>query len=173
MAAAPTYEPIATTTLGSAATSHTFSSIPSTYTDLIVVANVGASTDTEVFSCRVNSDSGSNYSVTGLWGTGSGSGASQRATNETRMSLSRGIGVGTANAAMTAIVYFQNYANTSVNKTVLARIAENSATYPGTGAYVSLWRNTNAITSIQFFLANGTATFNAGSTFTLYGIAAA
>jgi hypothetical protein len=170
---ASTYEPIATTTLGSAQTGVTFSSISSVYTDLVMVASVGANSDTEVFSCRINGDNGTNYSVTGLWGTGAGSGTSARETSQTQLSLTKGIGVGTANASMVVICNFQNYSNSTTYKTVLTRGSEASATYPGTELNVGLWRNTNAITSLQFTLANGTSTFNTGSTFTLYGIKAA
>ena len=59
-----TYEPIATNTLGSAASSVTFSSIPSTYTDLIVVMNYANSTGLADVFFRFNGDTGSNYSDT-------------------------------------------------------------------------------------------------------------
>jgi hypothetical protein len=42
---AATYTPIASITLGATATSVTFSSIPSTYTDLILVMNGSSTSD--------------------------------------------------------------------------------------------------------------------------------
>ena len=75
MAAGSTYTPIATTTLGSAATSYTFTSIPSTYTDLVLVGNLSSSSNTNI-SIRIYSDSGTNYSntyLTGVNGTGASS----------------------------------------------------------------------------------------------------
>jgi hypothetical protein len=57
---ATTYEPIATTTLGTAAASITFSSIPATYTDLrlVVMCKLLAH---QLLMFRFNSDTGSNY----------------------------------------------------------------------------------------------------------------
>jgi len=58
-----TYEPIATTTLGSAAATITFSSIPATYTDLVIVF-AGTATANLNPLMSFNSDSGTNYSTT-------------------------------------------------------------------------------------------------------------
>jgi hypothetical protein len=66
-----TYEPIATTTLGSAAATVTFSSISGAYTDLIVVANLAQSAGSNSLRFRLNGDTGSNYSATILRGYGS------------------------------------------------------------------------------------------------------
>ena len=64
-----------------------------------------------------------------------------------------------------------NYSNTTTNKTVLARGNNASdASYPGTEAFVGLWRSTAAINRIDF--SSNSKTWNAG-TFTLYGIKAA
>jgi len=57
-----TYTPIATNTLASVSTGVTFSSIPSTYTDLVLVINYrldGTGTGA-AGALRFNSDSGSN-----------------------------------------------------------------------------------------------------------------
>jgi len=157
---ASTYTPIATTTLGSAQASYTFSSIPSTYTDLIVVFS-GIGTTTDFFSIRLNGDTGSNYSLTDLYGTGS-SANSFRQTNQTK--ISRNECVNQSNA----IIQINNYANTTTYKTTLSR--SNSAS-DAAFAVVGLWRSTAAINSIT--LLHDGSTFAAGSTFTLYGIAAA
>ena len=69
MAAGNTYVAIATNTLGSAAASVTFSSIPGTYTDLVIVTQAISATADNV-GIRFNSDSGSNYSQTWLSGNG-------------------------------------------------------------------------------------------------------
>jgi hypothetical protein len=172
MAAGNTYDEIATQTLSSASTTVTFSSIPSTYTDLILVSSVGSSDSAQVYSCRLNGDTGTNYSLTLLVGTGGGA-ASQRETSISKMNIGKGIGVNTPNASAVIISNFQNYSNTTTNKTVLSRVSEALGAYPGVSATVGLWRNTAAITSIELSLNNGIATFNAGSTFSLYGIKAA
>jgi hypothetical protein len=73
-----TYEPIATTTLSSAAATITFSSISSAYTDLRLVF-VGTSVANSN-NCIVtfNSDTGFNYSQTALYGTGATAGSSRQ-----------------------------------------------------------------------------------------------
>lgn len=159
-----TYEPIATTTLGSDSASITFSSITGTYTDLILIDNARTATgggDSEL-QLQFNSDTGSNYSTTYLYGDGS-SAASSRASNQSSIWISR------ANeTAGLGITHIQNYSNSTTYKTVLSR--GNSTSY--VFAWVGLWRSTNAITSMVIKRSGG-LNLKAGSTFTLYGIKAA
>lgn len=161
MAAGATYEPIATTTLGSNQSTVTFSSIPSTYTDLVVIANAVLSTSVG-FGMYFNSDTGSNYSFMYLYGDGTSAAAGANA-NTTRINF--------GNGATTYSIYkasIQDYANTTTNKTVLSSggLATEYAI-----AYAGIWRSTSAINSITFQPASGT--INTGTTFSLYGIAAA
>ena len=79
-----TYEPIATTTLGSTAATITFSSIPATYTDLRIALVGSLSGGGNYGNLRFNSDSGSNYSVTILRGNGSAA-SSARQSNATEI----------------------------------------------------------------------------------------
>ncbi len=65
---AATYTPIASATLAASTSSITFSSIPATYTDIVVVINDINSTGSFDTNIRFNGDSGSNYSRTGLRG---------------------------------------------------------------------------------------------------------
>jgi hypothetical protein len=160
-----TYEPIATfTTTTSSTTSYTFSSIPSTYTDLVVVNNLKATSANSSITLRFNSDSSSNYSVTQLWGDGS-SALSQRLTSQTLGYLSYN-GFPTATFG-TTIINVLNYSNTTTNKSYLARGGYAAAS---TDATVGLWRSTSAINSITLYAGNF---FDTGCTFTLYGIKAA
>lgn len=165
MAAGSTYTPIATTTLGSAAASYTFSSIPSTYTDLVIIANYTTSVANLDFRIQVNGDTGTNYSNTYLLGNGSSTG-SGRSSNATYVGEYFAVGTST-NGNMTTI-NLMNYSNTTTYKTILHRMssAEKEVT-----ANVALWRSTAAINSVTMF--TNSSTFAAGSTFTLYGIAAA
>ena len=64
---ATTYEKIATTTLGSAASTITFSSIASSWTDIKLILTGTSSTGGAVI-VRFNNDTGSNYSNTQLYG---------------------------------------------------------------------------------------------------------
>jgi hypothetical protein len=163
-----TYDPIATQTVGSAVSSVTFSSIPSTYTDLVLVTSStndsGTSPSGVVF--QLNGDTGSNYSTTVLYADGS-TANSNRTTNDVYI-YATWLGGGTSGTIVTGISHFMNYANTTTNKSVLIRYSNSSAEVD---ASVSLWRNTAAINSISIF--SGTRQYKTGSTFTLYGIKAA
>lgn len=162
MAAGSTYTPIATYTVSSAQAAYTFSSIPSTYTDLVVVINGTFGAFNTLFM-QFNSDTSSNnYSDTGM--NGSGSAASSYRGTSGNASGTGGMGA----TRSTTILQIQNYSNATTYKTTLWR-ANSPSDYVQTG--VSLWRNTAAINSITF-TANAT-TFQAGSTLTLYGITAA
>ena len=106
---------------------------------------------------------GRNYSVTRLSGNGT-SATSSRLSNQTYIEIDNESFVNTTIA--NRILQIQNYSNTTTYKTVLGR---NNNSSNGTGAIVGLWRSTSAITSISVFL-EASGTFNAGSTFTIYGI---
>lgn len=161
-----TYTPIATTTLGSNTGTVTFSSISGTYTDLVLITNVSGNDG--AICIRFNSDTGSNYSNTGLRGNGT-SASSTRATNFSYIAGTSNLSV-TAGSLQTAIWNIQNYSNTTTNKTVLFR--DGMATHI-TGATVGLWRNTAAITSVSLSPEFGANVFYTGSTFTLYGVKSA
>jgi hypothetical protein len=163
MPAGSTYSTIATTTLGSAASSYTFSSIPQTYTDIVLVANLLPVSSARV-RFRVDGDSGSNYSYTVLTGTGSAA-VSGRVSSNTEIDLFwNNLPSGWSNY----ICNFQNYSNTTTFKTILSR---GNSPAQETLANVGLWRSTSAIDSIEIFSTVGN--FDTGSMFTLYGIAAA
>ena len=168
MAAGSTYTPIATTTLGSASNSITFSSISGSYTDLVLVMNYGMTSGTSTPAWRYNGDtSGSTlYSQTIL--TGDGSSASANRITIGNLHITMGY---TNSSSITAnsIIHIMNYSNTTTYKTSLAR---GNSTNNSTQASACLYRSTSAITSINVFPDYAT-TFVAGSTFTLYGIAAA
>lgn len=164
---ASTYTPIATQTLGSAAASVTFSSISSAYTDLVLVVNGNTSGDLDLQMQVGNGsvDTGTNYSVTFLYGTGSAAG-SGRSANQSAMGLggiyNSGSGIGTN------LVSIQNYSNTSTYKTVLSRSNSGGQV----NARVNLWRSTSAINIIKV-LVESAGNLNTGTTVTLYGIKAA
>lgn len=160
-----TYTPIATTTLGSAASSVTFSSISGTYTDLILVFSGQFSAAGKQIALQFNSDTGTNYSATNLGGTGSAA-ESTRDSNKGYMPLGY---MPTANAQLTSVLQIMNYSNTTTNKTALAR-SNDAGGY--VSAVVGLWRSTSAITSVTALAYTG-ANFNSGSTFTLYGVKSA
>ena len=164
---ATTYDKIATTTLGSAAASITFSSIAASWTDLRLVF-VGTTTTATTLTYRFNNDSSSAYSFTYLSGNGTNA-QSGSFTNQTEI-----YGV----AGLATIPIFESldifsYAG-STYKTALYNQSydKNGSGYQSN--LVALWRNTSAITRIDIIAQYGsTNTFSAGTTATLYGIKAA
>ena len=165
MPAGSTYEPIATNTLATNQTSVTFSSIPSTYTDLIIVFNGGIVASGFTGRMNFNGDTSANYSQTDFWGT---TGLlSSRLTNQT---YNTAIGRNSSSSLAlndNSIIHIMNYSNSTTYKSSLMR-QNTAATY--TFLCCGVWRSTAAINQIVF--AQSTS-FLAGSTFTLYGIAAA
>jgi hypothetical protein len=160
-----TYEKIASTTLGSANATITFSSIPATYTDLRLVVT-GTSNFTHTTGMQFNGDTGTNYSETRL----EGDGATATSAGNTGVSYLRFYGFTTTPTMFTVDLF--SYAG-STNKTSLGI---TSADLNGSGnvrRYAQLWRSTSAINSISFGPgvsgASGT-TYSIGTTATLYGI---
>jgi hypothetical protein len=168
MAAGNTYVALATQTLGSAAATVTFSSISGSYTDLILVASpLRDATSGGYVTMQFNSDTGSNYSNTGLLGNGT-AGQSSRTTSQNFVYFNWGNNGLSTTDPNTMIASFQNYSNTTTYKSYLSRA--NQAT-TSTDAVVGLWRSTAAISTIA--ISRTTGSFATGSTFSLYGIAAA
>ena len=154
-----TYTPIATTTFSSA-TDFTFTSIPSTYTDLYIVFD-GVGSSVTNLAMQFNSDTGSNYSYTYLLGDGSS------ASSSSNTSQTSGYLTAIYDNRTICNISIMNYSNSTTYKTYLARLS--AAAYQ-TSAMVGLWRSTSAISSVKILkLSGGNMTGNA----TLYGIAAA
>jgi hypothetical protein len=160
-----TYEPIATSTLGSTVSSITFSSISSAYTDLrLVFTELSVGTGGYV-GLQFNTDSGTNYSATVLRGNGSAA-SSARDIDLTVLTVTfDGVSTSTIPALTTIDIF--SYTG-STYKTLLA---QTSGDNNGSGFVYStagLWRSTAAITSIKLLAQNWN--FTAGTTATLYGI---
>jgi hypothetical protein len=159
-----TYTLIASNTLSSITTDITFSSIPSTYTDLVVVVNYKAYGGGKYLSMRLNGDTATNYSRTEIFADGT-SITNQRLSNENYAYINS-VNASTG-AWATFILNLNDYSNTTTYKTILNR--GNSSTYVGMNA--NLWRSTAAISTI-LLTALGSG-YDVGSTFKLYGIEAA
>lgn len=154
---------IATQTLSSAAASITFSSIPSTYTDLrVVLSSAGVTVAGGDLYLRFNGDTATNYSRTRIYGDGA-TVTSNRGTSIDNIPLSLGI---TVNPCLYTADIF-SYAG-STFKTVLSTLSEDNNGSGYTGNVVGLWSSTAAITSLV--LSMSSSTFKVGTTATLYGI---
>lgn len=165
MAAGGTYELIAKTTVttatGGLSTPITFSSIPSTYTDLVIILN-GKVTSGASMYLRFNSDSGNNYAHTAMRGSSSSTSA-ERTNNVSTATW----GVWRTTNPQYGILQIQNYANSTTYKPFLARSYDDTEI---TITYAGIWKNTNAIDSISFVC---DTTYDVGTTISIYGIAAA
>lgn len=161
----PTYTPLANITLGSSAASVTFSSISQAYRDLILVIETLAATGSVGLTLRINGDSGSNYNYVRMDGTGS-SAISGSSASQTSMLLAF-YGQATTTARAINTLSIMDYSATDKHKTILNR-ADQAA--DGTHAGAGRWASTSAITSLAFTSNSGN--FAAGSTFSLFGVAA-
>ena len=163
--ATATYIPIATQTLGSAAASITFSSIPGTYTDLRLVVTCTTSAGDTV-ALQFNSDTGNNYSNTELRGQGTTAISGNEVTNNW-IDFNSSTATSTTVPQLTIIEIF-SYAG-STNKALLGSEASDLNGSGTVQVTTGLWRNTSAITSIKLLL-ESSSNFSTGTIATLWGI---
>lgn len=160
-----TYEPIQTQTLSSASADVTFGSIPQTYTDLVLVIAASPTSNGVTGYMQVNSDTGTNYSMTGVRGNGTDV-ASYRASNNGNFWFDYAGNTNTGTISVSTI-HFLNYSNTTTFKSNIVRQGNQGDVVE---LLAQLWRSTSAITSIRLYWSSGN--FASGSTFSLYGIKA-
>ena len=177
MAAGSTYTPIATTTLVSNATSISFSSISGAYTDLILIVSYASTANDNTLYIRVGNnteDTGANYSTTVISGQGT-SAVSNRQSNTANGIWVAGWSYGCGSSITTpsiVTINLQNYSNSTTYKPIISRASvKRDDGNAETSASVSMWRGTSAINLIKITFISGSLL--AGSTATLYGIAAA
>lgn len=172
---ANTYTPIATVTVGSGGAANIeFTSIPQTYTDLLVKCSLRQSGYTGVtwdwLKFRFNGSSATVYSSRDLEGNGSNT-YSNTFTSQNGM-VKLGLAnstTSTSNTFSSNELYIPNYTSSN-NKSVSGDgVHEDNATAAIAVLGAGLWSNTAAITSITLFPENGTAWVQY-STATLYGI---
>jgi len=158
------------TELNADAASVTFSNIPQTgYTDLKIVYSVRVNTTNDLFILGFN---GSTTGYSNRWIYGNGSSVSS-GNNGSYTQLISWVDTSdnTASTFGNAEVYIPNYTSSNYKSYSADFVSENNATGAEAGFMASLWSNTAAITSIKFESIIG-ANLLAGSTFSLYGIAA-
>ena len=169
---ATTYTLISSNVLSSSAASVTFSSIPATYTDLVVRASVRTdrSDIQDSLNLTFNGDTSAVYSNTRFRGDGA-TATSNRSSGEAYALMAFGAvgATATSNTFSSVELYIPSY-TVSQNKPSSAFIVgENNSATAYIAAIAPLWRNTSAITSIAFVPAVG-PNFVSGSSFYLYGL---
>ena len=167
---ANTYVKIASVTVGSGgAASIDFTSIPGTYTDLVVKLSSRSTTGTTAVGATLNSDTGSNYTERQLEGNGSGVSSASGTYSSMRMGSSNGGTDTTSNTFASSELYIPNYAGSSNKSASTDAVTENNTSTAYANLRALLWNNTSAITSISIKNTNGN-NFVQYSTATLYGI---
>jgi hypothetical protein len=168
---ANTYTLIQAQTLASSAATVTFSSIPATYTDLVLRWSARTDRANTIDNIRIqyNGITTATYSETRLQGDGSAAAsARQSAITYNDFAISDG-DTATANTYASGELYIPSY-TASQNKPISFFGAEEengAAAYMRASAY--LWSNTATINEVKLFLAS-TYQFKATSSFYLYGI---
>ena len=162
----PTYDLIGSTTLGTAATNISFTSIPNSYKDLIVIFDTTKATaGADSLNFRLNNDSSSIYNGVIMEANGS--------LTNARLYSNSGDGVMNWNYSIVnsttrglAILQLMDYSATDKHKTILARSGSSSTAI---AAAAVRYATTSAISSIQFFTGGG-STLAIGTSIYIYGI---
>lgn len=159
-----TYKKIASVTVGSGGAANIdFTSIPSTYTDLVLKLSTRATADTVDANLRFN---GATTNRSGRRLAGSGSAATSATDTDIHVTINRS--TYTASTFANIEIYIPNYAG-STNKSVsIDGVTENNATASYAFLTAGLWSQTTAINQITYVPSTGNvAEF---STAVLYGI---
>jgi hypothetical protein len=151
-------------TLGTAAASISFTSIPQDGTDLVVKVN--SRIDTTTFFALI-SFNGSTADFTSRRLHGDGSAASGTSYTTGRVLWTSGSS-DTANTFGNADIYIPNYAGSTNKSYSCDSVSENNATTAFQNLMAGLWSQTAAITSLAITANSGN--FVAGSTISLYKI---
>ena len=147
--------------LSSSASSILFSDIPQGYGDLVVVAHIDGSTQTELY-IRFNENTSITYSSVRMQGSGSVAGYNTHSSTSGMRLVGNGDIV--TNFSHTAIIQLNDYSATDKHKNVLSRTGSTI----GVDACSGRWQSTTAINSVMLYPAAGT--FETNSTFSLYGV---
>jgi hypothetical protein len=168
MAKTATYSLISSQTLGSAATTVTFSSIPQTFTDLKLVMQIKNTVGVYLTYIYEPTFSSGIYSGTYMYGNGT-SASSGRFTADNYILPDKPFG-STSTGWSIYTVDFMDYSNTTTFKTAISRASVPDSASAHVYANVGLMRSTSAISSLTVSLGGGN--YAIGSTFKLYGIEA-
>ena len=165
------YDALATVTLSASAASITFAGIPTGYKHLQIrgIGRAANSVTDENLVIQLNNDTGTNYNLHNLYGTGAATGANSGA-NASVSYFARVSGASsTANIFGVAVADILDYADTNKFKTIRSLSGHDQN---GSG-YITLmsgaWRSTSAVTTITI-KNDAAANIAAGSSFALFGV---
>jgi hypothetical protein len=163
---ANTFIKIASATVGSGgASSIDFTSIPSTYTDLVIYFSPRSTNVSAIYGATIQfNSSSSNFSYRALYGNGSVAGSYLDTASwlgEVPAASS------TSNTFGNVSIYIPNYSGSTNKSFSIDNVGENNATAARADLIAELWSNTAAINSVKLQSAVNFAQY---STATLYGI---
>lgn len=163
---------IQTVTVGSGgASSIDFTSIPQTYTDLVIKTSARNTSTSTTMYLEFNGSGGTAYSVRLLYGDGSAAGST---SSSSRANIKNDGGADdsgyTASTFASSEIYIPNYTSSNYKSVSIDGVPENNATTTYMNMVAGLWSSTSAITSIKLTLYTGN--FAQYSTATLYGVTA-
>lgn len=138
-----------------------FSSIPGTYTDLMLVLSARATSTTATITVAFN---GSSASFTNLYMQGNGSGVTS--TTGTTLVGNASVSTDTASTFGNLSIFIPNYAGSANKNFSVDTVSENNSGTAFTQIFTGVWANTAAITQLTLSLAN----FAQHSSASLYGI---
>lgn len=165
---ASTYELIASVTVGAGgASSMDFTSIPSTYTDLVVKLSgrTNRAANGDDIGIKIN---GSTASIDGRRLFGTGSNAYSGGSMANYIGILDG-GSDTASTFANAELYFTNYAGSNYKAFSSDAVSENNATQAFANMSAILYSSSSAISSLSFYSLNS-ASWVQYSTAYLYGV---
>ena len=164
----PTFTQIGTAQVVGAggAANFTFTTIPNTYTDLLLVISARTNTGSNVEGSTITFNGSNTYATRYLQGDG-GSAASGTQTI-LNAALFNGASA-TANTFGNSQIYIPNYAGTTQKSISGDGVSENNATQAFTGLFAASATLTSAITSITI-AGNAGGSFVQYSTAYLYGV---
>jgi hypothetical protein len=158
-----TFTKIASVTVGAGGSATvTFSSIPSTYTDLVIKSSARNTSGGAGLQVSFNGSTGTTRYL-------EGNGASVSSGTDTQMYAGDTVPSSfTANVFSNNELYILNYTSSNYKSSSSDAVTENNSSTSYIDLYANIWSSTAAITSITLYPnANSFAQY---STFTLYGI---
>lgn len=162
------WTPLAFTTIGTATWNVTFSSIPSTYRDLVLVINGATASFDNRYALVFNGDVG----TTTYWmnNMATGGNATSSNTNLGRFDTALSWSLAQATGRSGAVVEIQEYSATNKSKSILARSTSGNV---GSELVSGRWASNAAVNSVRIQVDNNAIWYMvAGTTIALYGVSA-
>jgi hypothetical protein len=163
---------IETKTLGTAAASIEFTSIPQTFSDLVLLVS-GRSTNAAFVNngiIQFNGSGGTAYSSRRLFGNSGGVTVEATSNNDSVFQFPQNGANTTANTFSNGVIYIPNYTGSTTKSFSADSVSETNSTTQGqvqTSILAGLWNDTSAITSVRVATDTNWA---ANTTISLYGI---